>query len=60
MPRCCGATPAAGKKLFEKHMARYKGAAYVSRTSGFVPRPPRKPGPCFPRRDSYSVSAGSA
>ena len=33
-----------GKKLLEKHMARSKGAAYadyVSRTSGFIPRPPR-------------------
>ena len=35
-----------GKRLLEKHMARSKGAAYadyVSRTSGFVPWPPRKP-----------------
>ena len=34
-----------GKKLLEKHMARSKGAAYadyVQRTSGFVPRPPRR------------------
>ena len=33
-----------GKKLLEKHMARSKGAAYadyVSRTSGFIPWPPR-------------------
>jgi len=33
-----------GKKLLEKHMARSKGAAYaayVRRTSGFVPWPPR-------------------
>ena len=36
-----------GKRLLEKHMARSKGAAYadyVSRTSGFVPWPPRRPG----------------
>jgi steroid 5-alpha reductase family enzyme len=35
-----------GKRLLEKHMARSKGTAYadyVSRTSGFVPWPPRKP-----------------
>jgi steroid 5-alpha reductase family enzyme len=34
-----------GKKLLEKHMARSKGAAYadyVSRTSGFIPWPPRQ------------------
>ena len=33
-----------GKRLLEKHMARSKGPAYadyVSRTSGFVPWPPR-------------------
>jgi steroid 5-alpha reductase family enzyme len=33
-----------GKKLLEKHMLRSKGAAYadyVSRTSGFIPWPPR-------------------
>jgi len=36
-----------GKRLLEKHMIRSKGDAYadyVSRTSGFVPMPPRKPG----------------
>jgi steroid 5-alpha reductase family enzyme len=35
-----------GKRLLEKHMARSKGTAYadyVSRTSGFVPWPPRRP-----------------
>jgi steroid 5-alpha reductase family enzyme len=34
-----------GKKLLEKHLARSKGAAYadyVRRTSGFVPRLPRR------------------
>ncbi len=33
-----------GKRLLEKHMARSKGAAYaayVRRTSGFIPWPPR-------------------
>ncbi len=40
-----------GKKLLEKHMARSKGDAYadyVSRTSGFLPRPPRPPGAATP------------
>jgi steroid 5-alpha reductase family enzyme len=34
-----------GKKLLEKHLARSRGAAYadyVSRTSGFLPLPPRR------------------
>jgi steroid 5-alpha reductase family enzyme len=34
-----------GKKLLEKHMTRSKGTAYadyVRRTSGFIPRPPRR------------------
>jgi hypothetical protein len=39
------ADPANAGRLLEKHMARSKGAAYaeyVRRTSGFIPRPPRR------------------
>ncbi|MET7758157.1 DUF1295 domain-containing protein [Streptomyces sp. NPDC005389] len=35
-----------GKRLLEAHMAHRPGyAAYAARTSGFLPRPPRRPAP---------------
>lgn len=43
-----------GKRLLERHMADRPGyAAYRARTSGFLPRPPRRPGPS--RRGSRGV-----
>ncbi|MGW0750512.1 DUF1295 domain-containing protein [Streptomyces sp. NPDC002587] len=37
-------TRGSGKRLLERHMADRPGyAAYTARTSGFVPRPPRRP-----------------
>ncbi|MEW2545818.1 DUF1295 domain-containing protein [Streptomyces sp. NPDC047002] len=39
-------TKGSGKRLLERHMAERPGyAAYVSRTSGFLPRPPKKRSP---------------
>jgi steroid 5-alpha reductase family enzyme len=42
-------TRGSGKRLLEEHMAQRPGyAAYQARTSGFLPRPPRRPRPSGP------------